>query len=65
MIYSDIVAGDNVSLVWSDLGPDPDHLQSVVTQVQQAVGEFEYGLCQKDFSIYIFDLLSLEATKDF
>jgi len=38
MIYSDIVAGDNVLLVWSDLGPDPDHLQSVVTQVQQAVG---------------------------
>jgi len=37
-LFADVVSGDSVLLLWSDLGPNPDQLQAIVQQIQTTVG---------------------------
>jgi len=38
MIFSNVAGGERVLVVWADLGPEPQHLQVSVEQIQSLVG---------------------------
>ena len=38
-VFSGVRAEDSVLLLWSDLGPDPEQLQSIVQSLQSTVGQ--------------------------